>query len=82
MVEEAACAILPEHRMLFRVGRPRLFYVSSAALHFLAFGVVMPGGWYQLARHRPSATFVIGSSVMLALLAVAAFGVSATMPEM
>jgi hypothetical protein len=40
----------------------------------------MLGGWYQLARHRPSAMFVIGSSVMLALLAVAAFGVSATMP--
>ncbi len=53
VVEEAARAILPEHRMLFRVGRPRLFYVASAALHFLAFGVVMLGGCYQLARHRP-----------------------------
>ncbi len=80
VVEDAARAILPEHRQLFRVGRPALFFVSSIALHFLAFGIVMLGGWYQLARHRPSATFVIGSSVMLALLAVAAFGVSATMP--
>jgi hypothetical protein len=73
-------AILPEHRVLFRVGRPRLFLLASVALHVLAFGIVMLGGWYQLARHRPSATFVIGSSVMLALLAVAAFGVSATIP--
>lgn len=40
----------------------------------------MLGGWYQLAHHRPSAAFVIGSSVMLALLAISAFGVSATMP--
>jgi RsiW-degrading membrane proteinase PrsW (M82 family) len=80
IVEDAVRAILPEHRRLFRVGRPGLFALSSLALHILAFGVVMLGGWYQLARHRPGATFVLGSSVMLALLAVAAFGVSATMP--
>jgi len=80
VVEEASRAILPEHRALFRVGRPRLFLASSAALHVLAFGVVVLGGWYQLARHRPSAVFVIGSSVLLGLLAVAAFGVSAAMP--
>jgi hypothetical protein len=80
VVEDAVRAILPEHRRLFRVGRPALFFGSSAALHVLAFGVVMLGGWYQLSRHRPGATFVIGSSVMLALLAVAAFGVSSTMP--
>jgi RsiW-degrading membrane proteinase PrsW (M82 family) len=80
VVEEAVRAILPEHRRLFRVGRPRLFALSSLALHLLAFGVVMLGGWYQMARHRPGAVFVIGSSIMLALLAVAAFGVSATLP--
>jgi RsiW-degrading membrane proteinase PrsW (M82 family) len=80
VVEDAVRAILPEHRRLFRVGRPRLFLVSSAALHVLAFGIVMLGGWYQLSRHRPGAAFVVGSSVMLALLAAAAFGVSATMP--
>lgn len=80
VVEEAMLAILPEHRRLFRVGRPALFFLSSASLHVLAFGIVMLGGWYQLSHHRPSATFVVGSSMMLALLAVAAFGVSATMP--
>lgn len=80
VVEEAVRAILPEHRRLFRVGRPGLFAMSSIALHVLAFGVVMLGGWYQLARHRPGAVFVVGSSVMLSLLAVAAFGVSATLP--
>lgn len=80
VVEDAVRAILPEHRRLYRVGRPALFAVSSIALHVLAFGIVMLGGWYQLARHRPGPTFVVGSSIMLALLAVAAFGVSATMP--
>jgi len=80
VVEEAVRAILPEHRRLFRVGRPRLFALSSVALHLLAFGVVMLGGWYQLSRHRPGGVFVVGSSIMLALLAVAAFGVSATLP--
>jgi RsiW-degrading membrane proteinase PrsW (M82 family) len=80
VVEEAVREILPEHRQLFRVGRPALFLLSSFALHFLAFGIVVLGGWYQLERHRPGAAFVVGSSFMLALLAVAAFGVSATMP--
>ncbi|HSO31658.1 MAG TPA: PrsW family intramembrane metalloprotease [Labilithrix sp.] len=80
VVEDAVRAILPEHRLLFRVGRPRLFLASSAALHVLAFGVVLLGGWYQMARHRPSVVFVVGSSVMLGLLAIAAFGVSAAMP--
>jgi RsiW-degrading membrane proteinase PrsW (M82 family) len=80
VIDDAVRAILPEHRALFRVGRPTLFWLSSLALHLLAFGIVMLGGWYQLARHRPSATFVVGSSVMLALLAIAAFGVSATVP--
>lgn len=80
VVEEAMRAILPHQRSLFRVGRPALFIASSVALHLLAFGIVVLGGYYQLARHRPSPGFVLGSSVMLALLAVAAFGVSATMP--
>jgi protease PrsW len=80
VVEDAVREILPEHRRLFRVGRPALFFVSSFALHVLAFGIVMLGGWYQLAHHRPNAVFVVGSSLMLALLAVSAFGVSATMP--
>jgi RsiW-degrading membrane proteinase PrsW (M82 family) len=80
VVDEAARAIPPEERRLFRVGRPGLFFLSSVALHVLAFGIVMLGGWYQLARHRPSPLFVVGSSVMLALLAVAAFGISATVP--
>jgi hypothetical protein len=62
------------------VGRPGLFLASSLALHGLALGIVMLGGWYQLAHHRPSATFVLGSSFMLAFLAIAAFGISATMP--
>jgi RsiW-degrading membrane proteinase PrsW (M82 family) len=80
VVEEAMLAIRPEERLLFRVGRPALFAVSSLALHILAFGIFVLGAYHQLSRHRPSLGFVVGSSVMLALLAIAAYGVSATMP--
>lgn len=73
-------AIRPEERRLFRVGRPALFWGSAALLHMLALGIFFLGAYYQLARYRPSGVFVIGSSVMLALLAVAALGVSATVP--
>ena len=80
IVDDAVREILPEHRLLFRVGRPGLFYFASFALHVLAFGIVTLGTWYQLSHHRPSVAFVVSSSLMLALLAVAAFGVSSTMP--
>ncbi|MDB4944143.1 MAG: hypothetical protein JWP97_3677 [Labilithrix sp.] len=80
VVVDAARDILPEHRLLFRVGRPSLFLTAAVALHVLAFGIVLLGSWYQLVHHRPNALFVGGSSVMLGLLAVAAFGVSATLP--
>jgi protease PrsW len=72
--------IKPEDRVLFRVGRPSLFWVSAVFLHILALGIFFLGAYYQLARHRPSATFVIGSSVMLGLLAIAALGISQTVP--
>jgi protease PrsW len=73
-------AIKPEDRHLFRVGRPKLFWLSAGALHALAFGIFVLGAWYQIARHRPGAVFVVGSSVMLACLAVAALGVTWTLP--
>ena len=73
-------SIRPEDRALFRVGRPVLFWISAALLHLLAFGIFALGAYYQLARHRPSGLFVIGSSVMLGLLGVAALGLSATLP--
>lgn len=78
--EMLGMSIKPEDRVFFRVGRPVLFWLSAVALHVLAFGIFLLGAYYQLARHRPSTTFVVGSSVMLALLAVAALGVSQTMP--
>lgn len=80
VVDEAMLSIRAEDRALFRVGRPKLFTLSSVALHVLAFAVFVLGAWYQLAHHRPSVPFVVGSTLALALLGVAAFGVSATMP--
>ncbi len=80
VVTEEMLAIRPEERSLFRVGRPALFWVSAVLLHVLAFGIFLLGAYYQLARHRPSLGFVAGSSAMLALLAVAALGISAAVP--
>lgn len=79
VIDEEARAVKPEDRLLFRVGRPHVFWLSAVALHVLAFGLVMLGAWYQLARHRPSLGFVIGSSALLLLLAAAAYGVSASL---
>ncbi len=80
VVASEMLAIRPEDRALFRVGRPGLFWVSAIALHVLAFGIFLLGAHWQLARHRPSFAFVGGSSAMLALLAVAALGISQTLP--
>ena len=80
VVTKEMLGINPEQRALFRVGRPTLFWVSAVLLHVLAFGIFLLGAYYQLARHQPSFGFVAGSSIMLALLAVAALGVSASVP--
>ena len=80
IVEEASIAIRPEERRLYRVGRNGLFWVSSIALHLLALAIFFLGAFHQLSRHSPGHVFVIGSSVLLALLAVAAFGISAAVP--
>jgi RsiW-degrading membrane proteinase PrsW (M82 family) len=73
-------AIQPEDRLLFRVGRPVLFWLSAVLLHALAFGIFVLGAYYQLSRHRPQAGFVVGSSVMLLLLGASALGVSSALP--
>jgi RsiW-degrading membrane proteinase PrsW (M82 family) len=80
VIDAEARAVKPEDRLLFRVGRPHRFWMSAVALHVLAFGLFMLGAWYQLARHRPSIGFVVGSSALLLLLAAAAYGVSASVP--
>ena len=80
VVTNEMLAIPPEQRALFRVGRPMLFWLSAVLLHALAFGIFLLGAYHQLARHAPSPSFVFGSTFMLALLAVAALGISATVP--
>lgn len=72
--------VKPEERALFRVGRPALFWFSAVMLHALAFGIFVLGAVYQLSRHRPSALFVVGSTVLLAPLALAALGIATTLP--
>jgi len=80
VVDPEMMAIAPEARSLYRVGRPALFWISAVVLHLLALGIFFLGAYWQIARHRPSATFVVGSSVLVALLAVAALGVASTLP--
>jgi RsiW-degrading membrane proteinase PrsW (M82 family) len=75
-----ARAVPAAERRLYRVGRPALFVASAVAVHVLALGIFVLGVWYQYARHRPSLLFVGGSSVMVALLAIAALGVSNALP--
>jgi protease PrsW len=80
VVAQEMLDIRPEERAHFRVGRPALFWLSAVLLHILALGIFFLGAYWQLARHRPSTLFVASSSVMLALLAVAAFGIAQTVP--
>lgn len=80
VVSAEARAVPAEARRLYRVGRPALFVLSAVAVHALALGIFVLGVWYQYARHRPSVLFVAGSSGMVALLAVAAYGVSHALP--
>ena len=80
IVTKEMLSIRHEDRTLFRVGRPGLFFVSAFFLHAFAFGVFILGAYYQISRHRPTVGFVVGSSVLLALLAVSALGISMTLP--
>lgn len=80
VVTKEMLAIDPDARVLFRVGRPARFWTSAVLLHVLAFGIFLLGAYYQLARHRPSSAFVIGSSLMVLALAVCALQVTRTLP--
>jgi RsiW-degrading membrane proteinase PrsW (M82 family) len=80
VVSPEALAVPAAERRLYRVGRPALFVASAVLVHALALGIFVLGVWYQYARHRPSLLFVGGSSVMVALLALAALGVSKALP--
>jgi protease PrsW len=80
VVSQESARIPDAERLFVRVGRPNAFTFAAVSVHVLAAGIFMLGAWYQLTRHRTSLTFVVGSSVMLALLGVAAYGVAATVP--
>lgn len=80
IVDDAAKAVRPEHRKLFRVGRPKSFLLSAVVFHAVALGIFVLGAWYQLARRRPELEFVLGSSALLVLLGAAAYAISATLP--
>lgn len=68
-----------EERRLVPVGRPRAFVACAVLVHVLALALFLLGAAYQMARHRPEPLFVIGSAVVLGLLAVAAWAITHTM---
>ncbi len=83
--EEAAPATEPLPasalaRTRWRVGSPTRFVLCSTAMIFCAFALTLLGTVYELLQHRVNVVIVAIFTVMLALFALAAWGVSATIP--
>lgn len=80
VVTEQARAAGASGREHFRLGRPALFAASAASVIALAFALFWVGAAYQVSHYRPGGLFVASSAALLALLSLAALGVSATLP--
>jgi len=67
-------------RTSWRVGSPVKFALCSAAMVTCAFALTLLGTVYELLQHRVNVVIIAIFTVMLALFALAAWGVSATIP--
>ncbi|HEX8789945.1 MAG TPA: PrsW family intramembrane metalloprotease [Polyangiaceae bacterium] len=67
-------------RASWRVGSPVKFILSSSAMVTCAFALTLLGTVYELLQHRVNVVLIAIFTVMLALFALAAWGVSATIP--
>jgi RsiW-degrading membrane proteinase PrsW (M82 family) len=67
-------------RTSWRVGSPVKFALCSVAMVTCAFALTLLGTVYELLQHRVNVVIVAIFTVMLALFALAAWGVSATIP--
>ena len=67
-------------RTSWRVGSPVKFAMCSVAMVTCAFALTLLGTVYELLQHRVNVVIVAIFTLMLALFALAAWGVSATIP--
>lgn len=67
-------------RMTWRVGSPVRFALCSAAMVTCAFALTLLGTVYEVLQHRVNVVLIALFTVMLGLFALAAWGVSATIP--
>jgi len=67
-------------RTSWRVGSPVKFVLCSAAMVTCAFALTLLGTVYELLQHRVNVVIIAIFTLMLALFALAAWGVSATIP--
>jgi RsiW-degrading membrane proteinase PrsW (M82 family) len=67
-------------RTSWRVGSPVKFALCSVAMVTCAFALTLLGTVYELLQHRVNVVIVAIFTLMLALFALAAWGVSATIP--
>jgi RsiW-degrading membrane proteinase PrsW (M82 family) len=80
IVTPATSAVDPSRRYLFVVGSTPEFLVSAAALHIIAALLFLSSAYAAGAQTRVGLLFVLGMSSLVALLGVAAYFLSATMP--
>jgi len=67
-------------RTSWHVGSPVKFVLCSAAMVTCAFALTLLGTVYELLQHRVNVVILAIFAVMLGLFALAAWGVSATIP--
>jgi RsiW-degrading membrane proteinase PrsW (M82 family) len=67
-------------RTSWRVGSPVKFAMCSVAMVTCAFALTLLGTVYELLQHRVNIVIIAIFTLMLALFALAAWGVSATIP--
>jgi RsiW-degrading membrane proteinase PrsW (M82 family) len=73
-------AIADEHRKLFTMGSRSTFALWAIALHILAVGVVVIGGYYEMTNRQVSYAFLSLATGVLVLLGFAAHGVATSLP--
>ncbi|MDB4994146.1 MAG: hypothetical protein JWM74_1578 [Myxococcaceae bacterium] len=73
-------AIADEHRQLFTMGSRSTFALWAVALHILAVGVVVTGGYFEMTNRQVSYAFLSLATGLLALLGFAAHGVATSLP--
>jgi protease PrsW len=80
VVAPGVAAIADEHRQLFTMGSRSTFALWAVALHVLAVGVVVTGGYFEMTNQKVSYAFLSLATGLLALFGCAAHGVATSLP--